>query len=131
MSTVNGSNIQNAGTSLYADVNGGNVAPGTNVIIYTLNQTGGTRNQDVCAFLLCFFFFLPNTYPFSGDSSLLMRAPICMRFKVSLPANMPTSIRAHLSVTLRLYLHSQIDFITWKYVGSSGEDQSHLHPLAN
>ena len=60
MSTVNGSNIQNAGTNLYADVNGGNVAPGTNVIIYTLNQTGGTRNQDVWIYFL-WYIIIANT----------------------------------------------------------------------
>jgi hypothetical protein len=45
--TLNGQTVQNAGTNLYADLTGSSFTPGTNVIIYTLNQPGGTRNQNV------------------------------------------------------------------------------------
>jgi len=44
--SVPGSIVQNASTKLYVDLTGSSFTPGTNIIIYSLNQTGGTRNQN-------------------------------------------------------------------------------------
>jgi len=50
--SITGNTVQNAQTQLYADVTGSSFTPGTNVIIFSLNQTGGTKNQNVRTILL-------------------------------------------------------------------------------
>ena len=46
--SFNGYVIENVGNKLCADLRGSNIAPGTELVIYTLNQPGGTLNQNVC-----------------------------------------------------------------------------------
>ena len=56
--SINGQTVQNEATDLYADVLGFSVAPGTNIIVFNLNQPGGTRNQNVWTIcFVCYNFF--------------------------------------------------------------------------
>ena len=46
--SANGQTIQNAAIGTYADLEGPTHVPGSNLIVYKLNQVNGTRNQNVC-----------------------------------------------------------------------------------
>ena len=48
--SINGQTIQNEAISFFVDLEGATHAPGAHIILYHLNKTGGTRNQNVCCF---------------------------------------------------------------------------------
>jgi hypothetical protein len=50
--SVNGQIIQNAALGTYADLEGPTFVPGSNLIVYNLNQVNGTRNQNVLLFII-------------------------------------------------------------------------------
>jgi hypothetical protein len=81
--SFNGYVIENLGSKLSADLRGGKIAPGNDVIVHALNQLGGTLNQNVCRRYSLDRMIRELTVSISGGLSLSMDPRACGSFNAS------------------------------------------------